>query len=114
MANGRAHNHVHATDASFEEDISLDGSVALLPALLVPDRLKICGPDEKIRTRIIRHSIEAPLSQLCGNAGVEDGLLIQNALRLQSSQDYNVALVKFEGLMSAGEVDPTKVNHTRP
>jgi chaperonin GroEL len=69
-------------------------------------------PDGKIGAKIVRRAIEAPLRQLCENAGVEGGLIVQEVLKMNGNQGYNVATGKFEDLIAAGVVDPTKVNRT--
>jgi chaperonin GroEL len=108
----RVDDALHATRAAVEEGISAGGSVALLRASTVIDNLDIPCPDGKIGAKIIKRAIEAPLRQLCENAGVEGGLIVQEVLRMHGNQGYNVATGKFEDLIAAGVVDPTKVNRT--
>jgi chaperonin GroEL len=69
-------NAFHATHAALEEGISVSDSVALLCASAVIDQLDIPSPDGKIGAKIVKHAIEAPLCQLCENAGFEDRLII--------------------------------------
>ncbi|MDR1906740.1 MAG: chaperonin GroEL [Puniceicoccales bacterium] len=108
----RVDDALHATRAAVEEGISAGGSVALLRASAVIDKLDIPCPDGKIGAKIVKRAIEAPLRQLCENAGVEGGLIVQEVLKLNGNQGYNVATGKFEDLIAAGVVDPTKVNRT--
>ncbi|MDR1366847.1 MAG: chaperonin GroEL [Puniceicoccales bacterium] len=108
----RVDDALHATRAAVEEGISAGGSVALLRASTVIDTLDISCPDGKIGAKIVRRAIEAPLRQLCENAGVEGGLIVQEVLKMNGNQGYNVATGKFEDLIAAGVVDPTKVNRT--
>ncbi|MDR0740996.1 MAG: chaperonin GroEL [Puniceicoccales bacterium] len=108
----RVDDALHATRAAVEEGISAGGSVALLRASAVIDTLDIPCPDGKIGTKIVKRAIEAPLRQLCENAGVEGGLIVQEVLKMNGNQGYNVATGKFEDLIAAGVVDPTKVNRT--
>ncbi|MDR2812742.1 MAG: chaperonin GroEL [Puniceicoccales bacterium] len=108
----RVDDALHATRAAVEEGISAGGSVALLRASAVIDKLDIPCPDGKIGAKIVRRAIEAPLRQLCENAGVEGGLIVQEVLKMNGNQGYNVATGKFEDLIAAGVVDPTKVNRT--
>lgn len=108
----RVDDALHATRAAVEEGISAGGSVALLRAASVIDSLDIPCPDGKIGAQIVKRAIEAPLRQLCENAGVEGGLIVQEVLKMHGTQGYNVSTGKFEDLFAAGVVDPTKVNRT--
>ncbi|MDR1303063.1 MAG: chaperonin GroEL, partial [Puniceicoccales bacterium] len=108
----RVDDALNATRAAVEEGISAGGSVALLRASTVIDSLEIPCPDGKIGAKIVKRAIEAPLRQLCENAGVEGGLIVQEVLKMSGTQGYNVATGKFEDLIAAGVVDPTKVNRT--
>jgi chaperonin GroEL len=60
----------------------------------------------------VRRAIEHPLKQLCSNAGVDGGVVVREVLNSNGSQGYNVATDKFEDLLKAGVVDPTKVTRT--
>ncbi|MDR1435341.1 MAG: chaperonin GroEL [Puniceicoccales bacterium] len=108
----RVDDALHATRAAVEEGISAGGSVALLRASAVIEKLDIPCPDGKIGAQIVKRAIEAPLRQLCENAGIEGGLIVQQVLKMDGTQGYNVATAKFEDLIAAGVVDPTKVNRT--
>ncbi|MDE6432231.1 MAG: chaperonin GroEL [Opitutales bacterium] len=107
----RVDDALHATRAAVEEGISTGGSVALLRTGKAIEALKLKG-DEAIGVDIVRRAIEAPLRQLCENAGVEGSLVVQEVLRGSGSFGYNVATDKFEDLMKAGVIDPTKVTRS--
>ena len=104
----RVDDALHATRAAVEEGISAGGSVALLRTHKAIESVNADG-DVKIGVDIVRRAIEAPLRQLCSNAGVEGSVIVQEVLRGDGSFGYNVATGKFEDLMKAGVVDPTKV-----
>ena len=61
---------------------------------------------------IVRRAFEAPLRQLCENAGVEWSLVVQEVLKGNGTFGYNVATNTYEDLVKAGVVDPTKVTRT--
>jgi chaperonin GroEL len=105
----RVDDALHATRAAVEEGISAGGSVALLRSAYVIGNLNLSG-DEAIGASIVQRAIEAPLRQLCENAGVEGSLIVNEVKSKTGSQGYNVATGKFEDLIAAGVVDPTKVN----
>lgn len=104
----RVDDALHATRAAVEEGISAGGSVALLRTHKAIESVNVDG-DVKIGVDIVRRAIEAPLRQLCSNAGVEGSVIVQEVLKGDGSFGYNVATGKFEDLMKAGVVDPTKV-----
>ncbi|MDR2435829.1 MAG: chaperonin GroEL [Puniceicoccales bacterium] len=107
----RVDDALHATRAAVEEGISVGGGVALLRTHGAINSLNLEG-DEAIGVDIVRRAIEAPLRQLCQNAGVEGSLVVQEVLRSDGSFGYNVATGKYEDLMKAGVVDPTKVTRS--
>lgn len=109
----RVDDALHATRAAVEEGISAGGSVALLRTAKAIDALTATlEGDEAIGTAIVRRAIEAPLRQLCANAGEEGALVVKEVLKSKGSMGYNVATGKFEDLFKAGVVDPTKVTRT--
>ncbi|MCX7946951.1 MAG: chaperonin GroEL, partial [Hydrogenophilus sp.] len=96
--------------AAVEEGIVPGGGVALLRCLPALDKVKVKG-DEKIGVDIVREALEAPCRTLCENAGVEGSLVVEK-IKAETSNinfGYNVATEKFEDLVEAGVIDPTKV-----
>ena len=57
-------------------------------------------------------ALEAPLRQLCLNAGIEGSLVVREVLSKEGTVGYNVATEVHEDLVAAGVVDPTKVTRT--
>ena len=49
---------------------------------------------------------------LCSNAGVEGAVVVGEILGGKGNFGYNVATDKYEDLVKAGVVDPTKVTRT--
>ena len=107
----RVDDALHATRAAVEEGISAGGSVALLRTAKAIDALQLEG-DELVGAQIVRRAIEAPLRQLCANAGEEGALVVQQVLNSKGGMGYNVATGKFEDLIKVGVVDPTKVTRS--
>ena len=107
----RVDDALHATRAAVEEGISAGGSVALLRTAKAIDALQLEG-DEAVGAQIVRRAIEAPLRQLCANAGEEGALVVKEVLSFKGNMGYNVATGKFEDLLKAGVVDPTKVTRS--
>ncbi len=104
----RVEDALHATRAAVEEGISAGGSVALLRTANAIDAMELEG-DEAVGSQIVRRAIEAPLRQLCTNAGEEGALVVKEVLKSEGAMGYNVATGEFEDLIKAGVVDPTKV-----
>ncbi len=109
----RVDDALHATRAAVEEGISAGGSVALLRTAKAIEALQTSlEGDEAVGAAIVRRAIEAPLRQLCANAGEEGALVVKEVLKSKGGMGYNVATGKFEDLFKAGVVDPTKVTRT--
>jgi chaperonin GroEL len=107
----RVEDALHATRAAVEEGIVPGGGVALLRCLGAIDSLKVEG-DEKIGAAIVRKALEFPLRHLCANAGVEGSVVVQEIFKRKGNEGFNVATDKYEDLVKAGVVDPTKVTRS--
>jgi chaperonin GroEL len=107
----RVEDALHATRAAVEEGIVAGGGVALLRCVKVVDNLQLEG-DEKIGSQIVRRAVEHPIRMLCQNAGVEGAVVVGEILSNKGNYGYNVATDKYEDLVKAGVVDPTKVTRT--
>ncbi|MDQ8181961.1 chaperonin GroEL [Pelagicoccus sp. SDUM812005] len=107
----RVDDALHATRAAVDEGILPGGGVALLRAAAALDEsiAKMDEGDPKQGARIVRRAIEAPLRQLCENAGVEGASIVIEVLKRKDNEGYNVATGQYEDLVKAGVVDPTKV-----
>ncbi len=108
----RVEDAMHATRAAVEEGIVPGGGVALVRCIKALESLKLDG-EEQIGVNIVRRSLEEPLRQIVGNAGVEGAVVVG---KIQESKDpnfgYNAQSGEFEDLIKAGVVDPTKVTRT--
>jgi len=108
----RVEDAMHATRAAVEEGIVPGGGVALMRCADAIDALKLEG-DEKIGGNIVRRALEEPLRQIVGNAG-EEGAIVVGKIRdnKEAAFGYNAQTGKFEDLVKAGVIDPTKVTRT--
>ena len=61
----------------------------------------------------MRRALEEPLRQIVGNAG-EEGAVVVGKIRESKDNNYgyNAQTDKFEDLVKAGVIDPTKVTRT--
>ena len=107
----RVEDALHATRAAVEEGIVAGGGVALLRTIKAIEALKLEG-DEAFGAQIVRRAIEHPIRMLCANAGVDSGVVVKEVLAGKGNFGYNVATDKYEDLVKAGVVDPTKVTRS--
>jgi chaperonin GroEL len=98
-----------ATRASIEEGIVAGGGVAFIRAVEALEGLKGANEDETTGIQIIRSAIESPLRQICENAGVEGSVIVKEVKSGKDDYGYNARTDKFENLIKAGVIDPTKV-----
>ena len=108
----RVEDALHATRAAVEEGIVPGGGVALLRASVALQELKLEG-DEQFGVTIVRRACEEPVRQIVLNCGVE-GAVVVGAIKTNADPHYgfNAATEKYEDLVKAGVIDPTKVTRT--
>jgi chaperonin GroEL len=104
----RVEDAMHATKAAVEEGIVPGGGVALLRASRALDALKVTG-DQAVGVAIVRRAIEEPMRWIAANAGQEGSIVVQKIKEMKDDEGYNAQTDKFENLVAAGVIDPTKV-----
>jgi chaperonin GroEL len=104
----RVEDALHATRAAVEEGIVAGGGVALIRAAASLDSLKVEG-DEKIGVDIIRRAVEEPLRWIVQNAGMEPSVVANEVKNHKGGYGFNAYTCKYEDLLAAGVIDPTKV-----
>ena len=104
----RVEDALHATRAAVEEGIVAGGGVALLRSISVLDSLKLPG-DQQIGVDIVRRSLEEPLRQIVANAGLEGSVIVNKVKEGKDAFGFNAETEKYEDLLKAGVLDPTKV-----
>jgi chaperonin GroEL len=108
----RVEDALHATRAAVEEGIVPGGGVALLRASNALHGHKLEG-DEQFGLDIVRRACEEPLRQIVLNSGHE-GAIVVETVRSNDNPNfgYNASTDKYEDLIAAGVIDPTKVTRT--
>jgi chaperonin GroEL len=106
----RVDDALHATRAAVEEGIVAGGGVAFIRAVEALKDLKGANDDENTGIQIIRRAIEEPLRQICENAGIEGSIVVQKVKEGAADFGYNARSDKYENLIGAGVIDPTKVS----
>jgi len=107
----RVEDALHATRAAVEEGVVAGGGVAYLRTQKALDSIKLEG-DEAVGAQIVCRALEFPTRQLADNAGQEGALIVQEVKKRSGNEGFNVATGKYEDLVKAGVVDPTKVVRT--
>jgi chaperonin GroEL len=104
----RVEDALNATRAAVEEGIVTGGGVALVRCLDALEKMKIKA-SRKLGVRVVMRAIEEPLRQIANNAGLEGSVVIDKVKNAQGSFGYNADSDRYEDLMKAGVMDPTKV-----
>jgi chaperonin GroEL len=107
----RVEDAMHATKAAVEEGIVPGGGVALIRASKALDTLKLEG-DQRVGVEITRKALESPLRWIATNAGEEGSIVVQRVKEAKDEEGFNAATGKYENLVQAGVIDPTKVVRT--
>jgi chaperonin GroEL len=107
----RVEDALHATRAAVEEGILPGGGVALLRA---SSQVKPKGlsEDETIGFNIVVRASRAPVTMISTNAGQDGSIVCEKVLAGEGNFGYNAATDKYEDLVKAGVIDPTKVTRT--
>lgn len=109
----RVEDALNATRAAVEEGIIVGGGAALVHAAAVLEDLKGANEEQNFGIKIIRRSIEEPLRQIAFNAGLEGSVVVNNVRTGKNeSFGFNAREDKYEDLVKAGIVDPTKVTRS--
>jgi chaperonin GroEL len=104
----RVEDALNATRAAVEEGIVPGGGVAFLRVLKALDKLDLTG-EEKMGVNIIRRALEEPMRQIANNAGFEGSVVVQKVAEGKGNFGFNAETGKYEDLLEAGIIDPTKV-----
>jgi chaperonin GroEL len=104
----RVEDAMHATKAAVEEGVVPGGGVALLRAAKVLKNLQVVG-DEQIGANIVMRAIEEPMRWIATNAGHEGSIVVQRVKEMKDEEGFNAQTERYENLVQAGVIDPTKV-----
>jgi len=107
----RVEDALHATRAAVEEGIVPGGGVALLRAIDALATLKLKG-DEKTGAEIIKSALEAPVRQLCNNAGLEGSVIVDRLKKEGKNIGYDINKDAYVDMLESGVIDPAKVTRT--
>jgi len=109
----RVDDALHATRAAVEEGIVPGGGTALLYAARALGSLKGGNDDQSRGIDIVRRALQSPLRQIAANAGHEGAVVAGKLIERGDERfGFNAQTEKYEDLVQAGVIDPTKVVRT--
>lgn len=105
----RVEDALHATRAAVEEGIVTGGGVTFVRAISVLENLEGENPDQTTGIKIVQKALEEPLKLIVSNAGLDGSVVLQKVKEGKDDFGFNAATEKYENLIKAGVIDPTKV-----
>ena len=105
----RVEDALAATRAAVEEGIIPGGGVAYIRASAALEQLKGENDDETTGIAIVKRAIEEPLRQIVANAGGEGSVVVNKVREGKGAFGYNARSDRYEDMLEAGILDPTKV-----
>jgi len=106
----RVDDALHATRAAVAEGIIPGGGTAFIRAQTALDNIRVERSDDyHTGILIIRKAIEAPLRTIVQNGGGSAEVVINEVKGGRDNMGFNARTEKFEDLVVAGIIDPTKV-----
>ncbi|HDZ23234.1 MAG TPA: chaperonin GroEL [Desulfobacteraceae bacterium] len=104
----RVEDALNATRAAVEEGIVPGGGVAFIRAIKALEKAKFHG-EEQLGLDLVKRALEEPLRQIANNAGFEGSVVVQKVKEGNDAFGFNAENGKYEDLIKAGVIDPTKV-----
>ena len=106
----RVDDALAATRAAVEEGIVPGGGVAYIRATASLEGMKGDNEDQTTGIQIVKRAIEEPLRQIVANAGGEGPVVVNKVREGEGAFGYNARDDKYEDMLKAGIIDPTKVS----
>ena len=109
----RMEDALAATKAAVEEGIIAGGGSAYIHAS--KDVAKLAATlegDEKTGANIILKALEAPLSTIAANAGLEGAVIINHVRESKPGEGYDAYKEQYVNMVEAGILDPVKVTRS--
>lgn len=111
----RIEDALAATRAAVEEGVIPGGGIALLSIIpKVRHIVEALEGDEKTGGACVLKALEEPIKQICYNAGVDGGVVINNIITSNKGDTfgYNALTDKYVDMIESGILDPTKVTRS--
>jgi len=104
---------LNATRAAVEEGIVPGGGTALLYSTRILKGIKMANFDQDIGVKIVRDALLVPCKTIANNAGVDGSVVIGKLMSKKDTENgYNAQTGRYENMIKAGIIDPTKVVRT--
>lgn len=107
----RIEDALNATRAAVEEGYVAGGGTALMNVLSAVSKLEESG-DVQTGINIVLRALEEPVRQIATNAGLEGSVIVEHMKNEENEVGYNAATDKWENMIKAGIIDPTKVTRS--
>ena len=107
----RIEDALNATRAAVEEGFVAGGGTALVNVISAVAKLEEEG-DVQTGINIVLRALEEPVRQIAENAGVEGSVVVEHLKAQDPEVGYNAATGKWENMIDAGIIDPTKVTRS--
>ncbi|HEN20465.1 MAG TPA: molecular chaperone GroEL, partial [Desulfobacteraceae bacterium] len=104
----RVEDALNATRAAVEEGIVPGGGVAFIRALRALEKAEFPG-EEMMGCNLVKKALEEPVRQIANNAGFEGSIVVQRVMEGKDAFGFNAETGKYEDMVKAGVIDPTKV-----
>lgn len=109
----RLEDALAATKAAVEEGIIAGGGSAYIHAAKEVAKLTASlEGDEKTGANIILKALEAPLSCIAANAGLEGSVIVNKVRELEPGVGFNALTEEYTDMVKAGIIDPAKVTRS--
>ena len=109
----RMEDALNATRAAVEEGIIAGGGCTYIHAAKEATKkiAKLDG-DEKTGATIVLKALEAPLTIIANNAGLEGAVIVNKVKESRAGIGFNAVTEKYVDMVRAGILDPTKVSRS--
>jgi chaperonin GroEL len=104
----RVEDALNATRAAVEEGIVCGGGVALVRCIDALEKIAVSG-EEKDGINLLKKALGEPLKYIAINAGFEGSVALRKVIEGKDDYGFNAETEKYENLIEAGVIDPTKV-----
>ena len=109
----RIEDALNATRAAVEEGYVAGGGTALVDVMKsIQDTVKGDSEDAETGVKIVMKALGAPVRQIAENAGKDGAVILDHLEHEDPEVGYNAATDKWENMVKAGIIDPTKVTRS--
>lgn len=109
----RIEDALNATRAAVEEGYVAGGGTALVDVMKsIQGAVKGDSEDAETGVKIVMKALGAPVRQIAENAGKDGAVILDHLEHEDPEVGYNAATNKWENMVKAGIIDPTKVTRS--